>query len=113
MAHASSSNIGPFLEKRGYIQVPEQVNCSFVFSNWAITVWILLCLDNHFLFATIYLYKASTWMPLLKPQMPNRMSCFIDLMGKIISSMEIINIVTDIGSSLGVFKSDVFVKANE
>lgn len=28
MAHASSSNIGPFLEKRGYIQVPEQKSAS-------------------------------------------------------------------------------------
>ncbi|CAO2599073.1 Nuclear receptor coactivator 4 [Lemmus lemmus] len=28
MAHASSSNTGPFLEKRGYIQVPEQKSAS-------------------------------------------------------------------------------------
>lgn len=34
MAHASSSsNIGPFLEKRGYIPLPEQVKCHFVSGN--------------------------------------------------------------------------------
>ncbi|NP_001389935.1 nuclear receptor coactivator 4 isoform 6 [Mus musculus] len=37
MAHASSSSIGPFLEKRGYIQVPEQTSaraCSFFSDAW-------------------------------------------------------------------------------
>jgi hypothetical protein len=34
MAHASSSNFGPFLEKRGYMPMPEQVKCHFVFDNY-------------------------------------------------------------------------------
>ncbi|XP_061035660.1 nuclear receptor coactivator 4 isoform X4 [Eubalaena glacialis] len=37
MAHASSSNIGPFLEKRGYIALPEQTStraCNFFSNVW-------------------------------------------------------------------------------
>ncbi|XP_017715319.1 PREDICTED: nuclear receptor coactivator 4 isoform X3 [Rhinopithecus bieti] len=37
MAHASSSNIGPFLEKRGYIPMPEQTSpraCNFFSNVW-------------------------------------------------------------------------------
>ncbi|XP_021497393.1 nuclear receptor coactivator 4 [Meriones unguiculatus] len=41
MAHGSSSNIGPFLEKRGYIQVPEQKSAS---SGTAVSLseWLLV-----------------------------------------------------------------------
>ena len=41
MAHASSSSIGPFLEKRGYIQVPEQKSAS---SGTAVSLseWLLV-----------------------------------------------------------------------
>ena len=101
MPHASSSNTGPFLEKRGYIQVPEQVNCSFVSSNWVI--YEFFCLDNHFyllLFVKGIHLNASLEAPDVK------FSCFIDLMRKVISSVEIINIVTDMGFSLVVCNSD-------
>ncbi|KAL1783786.1 nuclear receptor coactivator 4 [Sigmodon hispidus] len=39
MAHASTSHIGPFLEKRGYIQVPEQKSAS---SSTALSEWLLV-----------------------------------------------------------------------
>lgn len=102
MAHASSSNTGPFLEKRGYIQVPEQVNCSFVFSNWFIFEFfcVLITIFYLLLFVKGIHLNASLEAPDVM------FSCFIDLMRKIISSMEIINIVTDMGSSLVVCNSD-------